>query len=187
MGAGLKIDRPLGWRSWMTTWRLLAISMPLTIVAIAGLGWSILGLGLASALLLGSALAPTDPVLASDVQVGPPQSGEDGEVRFSLTSEAGLNDGLSFPLRSSGHRFGTGNASWRTVVSELAAGRCVLEARRKCRLGMVYREALGHLDVSPSEAGETCAYWRRICCAGYHLLELRFDRDGRWLRFCWGV
>ena len=98
MGAGLKIDRPLGWRSWMTTWRLLAISMPLTIAAIAALGWSILGLGLASALLLGSALAPTDPVLASDVQVGPPQSGEDGEVRFSLTSEAGLNDGLSFPF-----------------------------------------------------------------------------------------
>ena len=98
MGADLKIDRPLSWRSWMTTWRLLAIAMPLTIAAIALLGWSILGLGLASALLLGSALAPTDPVLASDVQVGPPQSGEDGEVRFSLTSEAGLNDGLSFPF-----------------------------------------------------------------------------------------
>jgi len=98
MGAGLKIDRPLSWQNWMTTWRLLAISMPLTIIAIALLGWSFLGLGLASALLLGSALAPTDPVLASDIQVGPPQSGEEGEVRFSLTSEAGLNDGLSFPF-----------------------------------------------------------------------------------------
>lgn len=98
MGAGLKIDRPLGWRTWMTTWRLLAISMPLTIAGIAFLGWSYMGLGLASALLLGSALAPTDPVLASDVQVGPPQSGEEGEVRFALTSEAGLNDGLSFPF-----------------------------------------------------------------------------------------
>ncbi|MGH6859962.1 MAG: cation:proton antiporter [Phyllobacterium sp.] len=98
MGAGLKIDRILGWRSWMTTWRLLAISMPLTIGAIALLGWSFLGLGLASALLLGAALAPTDPVLASDIQVGPPQSGAEGEVRFALTSEAGLNDGLSFPF-----------------------------------------------------------------------------------------
>jgi NhaP-type Na+/H+ or K+/H+ antiporter len=83
MGAGLKIDRPIGWRSWVITWRLLAIAMPLTIIGIA---------------LLGSALAPTDPVLASDVQVGPPQSGEEGEVRFALTSEAGLNDGLSFPF-----------------------------------------------------------------------------------------
>lgn len=98
MGAGLKIDRILGWRSWMTTWRLLAISMPLTIGAIALVGWSFLGLGLASALLLGSALAPTDPVLASDIQVGPPLSGEKSEVRFALTSEAGLNDGLSFPF-----------------------------------------------------------------------------------------
>jgi sodium/hydrogen antiporter len=98
MGAGLKIDRIPGWRSWMTTWRLLAISMPLTIGAIALLGWGFLGLGLSSSLLLGSALAPTDPVLASDVQVGPPQSGERSEVRFALTSEAGLNDGLSFPF-----------------------------------------------------------------------------------------
>jgi sodium/hydrogen antiporter len=98
MGAGLKIDRPIGWRSWVITWRLLAITMPLTIIGIAFLGWSLLGLGLASALLLGSALAPTDPVLASDVQVGPPQSGEESDVRFALTSEAGLNDGLSFPF-----------------------------------------------------------------------------------------
>jgi NhaP-type Na+/H+ or K+/H+ antiporter len=98
MGAGLKIDRPVGWRGWMNTWRLLGIAMPLTIAAIAFLGSSLLGLGLASALLLGAALAPTDPVLASEVQVGPPQSGKEDEVRFTLTSEAGLNDGLSFPF-----------------------------------------------------------------------------------------
>jgi NhaP-type Na+/H+ or K+/H+ antiporter len=47
---------------------------------------------------LGGALAPTDPVLASDVQTGPPRSGEDGEARFALTSEAGLNDGFAFPF-----------------------------------------------------------------------------------------
>ncbi|WP_343228809.1 cation:proton antiporter [Rhizobium indicum] len=98
MGAGLKLDRPIGWRRWMTTWRLLGIAMPLTIVVLAFLGSWILGLGAASALLLGACLAPTDPVLASDVQVGPPQTGEEDEVRFALTSEAGLNDGLSFPF-----------------------------------------------------------------------------------------
>ena len=98
MGAGLKLDRPVGWRSWNVTWRLLGISMPLTIAAVALLGWGFLGLSTASAILLGAALAPTDPVLASDVQVGPPQSGEEDDVRFSLTSEAGLNDGLSFPF-----------------------------------------------------------------------------------------
>jgi len=98
MGAGLKLDRPVGWRSWMITWRLIGIAMPVTIAAIALLGWGLLGLGVASAVLLGAALAPTDPVLASDVQVGPPQSGEEDQVRFALTSEAGLNDGLSFPF-----------------------------------------------------------------------------------------
>jgi NhaP-type Na+/H+ or K+/H+ antiporter len=98
MGAGLKIDRPVSWHGWMNTWRLLGIAMPLTIAAIAFLCSNFLGLGLASALLLGAALAPTDPVLASEVQLGPPQSGKEDEVRFALTSEAGLNDGLSFPF-----------------------------------------------------------------------------------------
>lgn len=98
MGAGLKIDRPIGWRRWATTWRLLGIAMPLTIGAIAVLSSWVLGLGLASALLLGASLAPTDPVLASDIQVGPPRTGEEDEVRFALTSEAGLNDGASFPF-----------------------------------------------------------------------------------------
>jgi NhaP-type Na+/H+ or K+/H+ antiporter len=98
MGAGLKLDRPVSWRGWGSTWRLLGIAMPLTIAGIALLGWVVLGLGLAAALLLGAALAPTDPVLASDVQVGPPQSGKEDEVRFALTSEAGLNDGAAFPF-----------------------------------------------------------------------------------------
>jgi NhaP-type Na+/H+ or K+/H+ antiporter len=57
-----------------------------------------LGFVPATALLLGAVLAPTDPVLASDVQVGPPGEEEEDEVRFALTSEAGLNDGLAFPF-----------------------------------------------------------------------------------------
>ncbi|MDK1492744.1 cation:proton antiporter [Sinorhizobium sp. 7-81] len=98
MGAGLKIDRRVGLRSWALTWRLLGIAMPLGIAMMAvGASW-ILGLGAASAILLAATLAPTDPVLASDVQVGPPQTGKEDEVRFALTSEAGLNDGLSFPF-----------------------------------------------------------------------------------------
>jgi NhaP-type Na+/H+ or K+/H+ antiporter len=108
MGVGLALDRPLrlrdpsSWRRWGVTWRLLAIGMPLSIAAVALLGW-FAGLAPAAALLLGAALAPTDPVLASDVQVAGPQTGdhevdEDDEVRFSLTSEAGFNDGLAFPF-----------------------------------------------------------------------------------------
>jgi sodium/hydrogen antiporter len=98
MGAGLKLDRPLAWATSGLTWRLLGISMPLTIAALAVLAYALLGLGVAAAILLAAALAPTDPVLASDVQVGPPGEGMEDEVRFTLTSEAGLNDGLAFPF-----------------------------------------------------------------------------------------
>lgn len=100
MGAGLAINRVPGWKSWSTTVRLLVITMPLTIAAIAGLGWWVLGMTPGAAILLGAVLAPTDPVLASDVQVpGPNAEGDDDdEVRFALTSEAGLNDGLAFPF-----------------------------------------------------------------------------------------
>lgn len=98
MGAGLKIDRKIGLRSWATTWRLLGIAMPITILAVALVGFYALGLPLAMSLLLGAALAPTDPVLASEVQVGKPRSGREDEVRLALTSEAGLNDGLAFPF-----------------------------------------------------------------------------------------
>ncbi|MHB0775841.1 cation:proton antiporter [Halomonas sp. WWR20] len=97
-GAGLRIDRKLAWREWASTGRLLGITMPLSIAAIAGLAAYSLGLPWETAVLIGAVLAPTDPVLAADVQVGPPRSGPGDEVRFSLTSEAGLNDGLAFPF-----------------------------------------------------------------------------------------
>lgn len=98
-GTGLKMKRAPGFKTWSTGIWLLAIAMPLTIAAVAGLGWAWLGLAPASAVLLGAVLAPTDPVLAAQVQVGPPDddSTED-EVRFGLTLEAGLNDGLAFPF-----------------------------------------------------------------------------------------
>jgi len=98
MGAGLKIDRIFNLKRWGVTWRLLGVTMMLSIAAIVILGWTVLGLGLAGAVLLAGTLAPTDPVLASDVQVGAPREGGEDEVRFGLTSEAGLNDGLAFPF-----------------------------------------------------------------------------------------
>jgi sodium/hydrogen antiporter len=113
MGVGLALDRGLSWWSWQTwkrwgaTWRLLILTMPLCIAAVAFLGWWGMGLAPAAAVLLGAALSPTDPVLASSVQVegptpaeaaGEEEIDEDDEVRFALTSEAGLNDGLAFPF-----------------------------------------------------------------------------------------
>lgn len=98
MGAGLKIDRMFRWRDWLVTWRLLAITMPVCILSITFFTAWALGLPWAIALLIGASLAPTDPVLAADIQVGPPRAGDEDEVRFGLTSEAGLNDGLAFPF-----------------------------------------------------------------------------------------
>ncbi|MDP1873160.1 sodium:proton antiporter [Phenylobacterium sp.] len=98
MGAGLKIDRIFNVRRWGVTWRLLGVTMMLSVAAIVLLGWGVLGLGLAGAILLAGSLAPTDPVLASDIQVGAPREGGEDTVRFGLTSEAGLNDGLAFPF-----------------------------------------------------------------------------------------
>lgn len=106
-GAGLKLDRPFGLRAWGITWRLLGVAMPLTILLTALLGWQFLGVHIATAVLMGAVIAPTDPVLAADVQTGPPSEGTDeevdpeeqeGTIRFGLTSEAGLNDGLAFPF-----------------------------------------------------------------------------------------
>lgn len=96
-GVGIRIDRLRMWQNWQATVLLLVIAMPLTIAAVT-LASAAAGIALTTGLLLGAVLAPTDPVLASDVQVGPPLEGGEHPVRFTLTTEAGLNDGLAFPF-----------------------------------------------------------------------------------------
>lgn len=97
-GTGLRIDRLAGRKQIVPTVRLLLIAMPLCIGALALFGWFAAGMTFAGALLLGAVLAPTDPVLAADVAVGPPLEGGEHPVRYTLTTEAGLNDGLAFPF-----------------------------------------------------------------------------------------
>ena len=97
-GAGLKIDRVPGIKNWITGWRLLVITMPLTILGGMLLSIGIMGFVPAAALLMSAMLAPTDPVLAADVQVNDPLEGPADDVRFGLTLEAGMNDGFTFPF-----------------------------------------------------------------------------------------
>jgi NhaP-type Na+/H+ or K+/H+ antiporter len=96
--AGLRLDRHLRWRAWRSTALLLGVVMPLTIAAVAAFGAYGMGLSAGAAIVLGAALAPTDPVLAGELGVGPPGERDEGEPAFALTSEAGLNDGLAFPF-----------------------------------------------------------------------------------------
>ncbi len=95
-GCGLKMNRPLKLWAWQTTARLIGFLMPISILAIAAITHWLLGFDWAAAILLGAILAPTDPVLASEVQLANVEDKD--ELRFGLTSEGGLNDALAFPF-----------------------------------------------------------------------------------------
>lgn len=93
---GLTMRRSLTDRMWLLPIRLATITMVLTIVAVTGIGVLWLGLPLGAAVLLGAILAPTDPVLASDVQLQ--DASDQDPLRYSISGEAGLNDGAAFPF-----------------------------------------------------------------------------------------
>ncbi|BAY66253.1 sodium/hydrogen exchanger [Calothrix brevissima NIES-22] len=93
---GLKIVRPFKLGIWDITARLIGFLMPISILALAFVGKFLLGMDWGAAILLGAILAPTDPVLASEVQLT--DTNDQDELRFGLTSEGGLNDALAFPF-----------------------------------------------------------------------------------------
>ncbi len=117
--AGMKLDIPLRDRRWRVPLQLATLSMLVTVGLVAALGYYALGLSLGAAVLLGAILAPTDPVLASDVQVT--NAGDRDCLRFGLTGEGGLNDGTAFPLVMLGlgllqlHDLGPGAWRWWAV------------------------------------------------------------------------
>lgn len=92
---GLRLRVRLSDRLWVAPLKLATLAMVLTTGAMWALA-SAFGLAPAAALLLAAVLAPTDPVLASDVQVDRP--GDRDRLRFSLSGEGGLNDGTAFPF-----------------------------------------------------------------------------------------
>ena len=116
---GIKLRVPIGdWR-WSLPLRLATVSMVMTIGGIAVVAAWFLGFDWALALVLGATLAPTDPVLASDVQLRGPHDRD--ALRFGLTGEGGLNDGTAFPFVLLGlglmglHDLGTNGWRWLTI------------------------------------------------------------------------
>lgn len=122
--AGLKLNMPFSDRRWRIPVQLATVSMVLTVAAVTALGVGLMGLSLGAAVLLGAILAPTDPVLASDVQVSNPDDRD--RLRFGLTGEGGMNDGTAFPFVMLGlgllslHELGAG--AWRWWAVDVAWG-----------------------------------------------------------------
>ncbi|MGD8709042.1 MAG: sodium:proton antiporter [Ectothiorhodospiraceae bacterium] len=122
--AGLKMPVPVTYGRWRTPLFLAFLAMALTVGIMAGFGYYALGLPLGAAVLLGAILAPTDPVLATDVQIR--HSGDRDRLRFGLTCEAGMNDGTAFPFVMLGlgllglHDIGDAGLRW--ALMDLAWG-----------------------------------------------------------------
>jgi NhaP-type Na+/H+ or K+/H+ antiporter len=157
--AGLKLRLPLRDPRWWTPVALALISMVLTVAAVTAAGAWGLGLSLGAAVLLGAILAPTDPVLASDVQLENPFDRD--RVRFAVTGEAGLNDGTAFPFVMLGlgllghHALGPWGWRWWAidVLWAVAAGLAIggglgcAVARLVLYLRRTHRAALGRDEL----------------------------------------
>ncbi|MBK5206432.1 MAG: cation:proton antiporter [Polaromonas sp.] len=118
-GAGVKMPVPFNFVRWRTPILLATVSMTVTVAMVAAFAHYVLGLPLGAAVLLGAIVAPTDPVLATDVQIRHP--GDRDQLRFTLTCEAGMNDGSAFPFVMLGlgllglHNLGDFALSWVVV------------------------------------------------------------------------
>ena len=181
--AGLKLRVPLRDPLWRLPVVLASWSMTLTVGLIALVGVAALELPLGAAILLGAVLAPTDPVLASDVQVTGPRDRD--RLRFTLTGEAGLNDGTAFPFVMLGlgllglHETGEGGWRWFAVdvlwaipggllVGALlgtATGRLILYLRRE------HKEAVG-LDDFLALGLIACSYGTALLLHTYGFLAV---------------
>ena len=197
--AGLKLR--ISWldRRWLLPVRLASLSMALTVALVAAAGVLWLGLPVGAAVLLGAILAPTDPVLASDVQVA--HATDTDRLRFALTGEAGLNDGTAFPFVMLGlgllglHELGPGWRHWVAVdvvwavlaglaigvVLGTVVGRTVVYLRRAHReaVGLDDFLALGLIGISYGAALLVHAYgFLAVFAAGLALRRIERLESG---------
>jgi NhaP-type Na+/H+ or K+/H+ antiporter len=117
--AGVKMPVPVSLARWRTPILLATVSMAVSVGLVAAFAYFLLGLPLGAGVLLGAILAPTDPVLATDVQTRHPRDRD--QLRFTLTCEAGMNDGSAFPFVMLGlgllglHELGEFGLRWALV------------------------------------------------------------------------
>lgn len=184
---------------WRAPLLLATLAMVVTVALMWAFGLAI-GLSAGAALLLAAVLAPTDPVLASDVQVEHAQDRD--RLRFSLTAEGGLNDGAAFPfvMLALGllglHELGTNGLRWWGVdllwatLAGLASGWALgigfshavvfLRRERGQALGMESFFTLGLIALSYGVATAIHAYgFLAVFAAGLAMRHVeRRDRSG---------
>lgn len=194
---GLKLRLPLFDRRLRAALWLAFVSMVITVGLVTAAGVWLLGLPLGAAVLLGAILAPTDPVLASDVQTKDPQ--DQDKLRITLSAEGGLNDGTAFPLVMLGlgllglHELGDYAWRWWTidvlwaVVGGLAIGGSIgaavgwlvkrLNSQRRVLVSVGEYLVLGLIGVSYGAAVLLHAYgFLAVFAAGVALRLM--DRKG---------
>jgi sodium/hydrogen antiporter len=157
--AGVKMPVPFSLPRWRAPILLATVSMALTVGMVAAFAHFLLGLPWGAGVLLGAIVAPTDPVLATDVQIRHP--GDRDQLRFTLTSEAGMNDGSAFPFVMLGlgllglHSLGDMGLRWVLVdvlwasaggvLIGVLAGVALAHGGRKLRSGTVKHELMDDL------------------------------------------
>ena len=145
--AGVKMPAPVSFARWRAPVMLATVSMAASVGLIAAFAFYLLDLTLGAGVLLGAILAPTDPVLATDVQTRHPDDRD--QLRLTLTCEAGMNDGSASPfvmlglgllglhdLGESGQRWVLVEVLWATLAGiaiGVAAGVALAHVGRKLR------------------------------------------------------
>ncbi|KQP35410.1 sodium:proton antiporter [Pseudorhodoferax sp. Leaf274] len=194
---GLRLQVRTSWNSWRLPVALATVAMVITIAVVMGVGLA-LQWSTASALLLAAILAPTDPVLASDVQVQ--HEKDNDELRFGLTAEGGLNDGTAFPmvLLALGlvglHGLGTGGIRWIAldVVWAITGGLALgwscgaaatrlmlyLQSQKQQAMGMESFLALGLIAVTYGIAVQAHVYgFLAVFVAGLSMRYVQREAD----------
>ena len=141
---GLKMNRPLQLWAWNSTARLIGFLMPISIFAVAAIGHWFVKLDWGPAILLGAILAPTDPVLASEVQLADIEDRD--ELRFGLTSEGGLNDALAFPFVYFGI-YALKDKNWPNWFSQWVAVDLVWAIAAGIVMGILVAKAVTWIDL----------------------------------------
>ncbi|WP_107670316.1 sodium:proton antiporter [Cyanothece sp. BG0011] len=142
-GCGLKINRPLKLWAWQSSIRLIGLLMPLSILALAAIAHYGLGMSWGAGALLAAILSPTDPVLASEVQLD--NIDDEDELRFALTCEGGLNDSLAFPFVYFGI-YAVGDPNWENWFKKWVAVDLIWAIAAGIVMGIIVAKAVVWID-----------------------------------------